>query len=46
MQHSADIARHGLRLEADNIAYYPFDVLRMDGTSLLRVPLSERKALG
>ena len=46
MQHSADIARRGLRLgEGNNILYYPFDVLHIDGRSLLRVPLVERKSL-
>ena len=46
MQHSADVARRGLRLgEGTNILYYPFDVLYVDGRSLLRVPLVERKSL-
>ena len=46
MQHSAEIALRGLRLEGEYpIVYYPFDLLHLDGRSLLRVPLYERKAL-
>ena len=46
MQHSAEIAIRGLRLEGEYpIVYYPFDLLHLDGRSLLRVPLHERKAL-
>lgn len=46
MQHSAEIAIRGLRLEGEYpIVYYPFDLLHLGGRSLLRVPLHERKAL-
>ena len=46
MQHSAEIAIRGLRLEGEYpIVYYPFDLLHVDGRSLLRVPLHERKSL-
>ena len=46
MQHSAEIAIRGMRLEGEYpIVYYPFDLLHLDGRSLLRVPLHERKSL-
>ena len=46
MQHSAEIAIRGLRLEGEYpIVYYPFHLLHLDGRSLLRVPPHERKAL-
>ena len=46
MQHSAEIAKRGLRLEGEYpIVYYPFDLLHLNGRSLLSVPLHERKAL-
>ena len=35
IQHSAEIVRKGPRLQVDNIVYYPFDVLHVNGTSLL-----------
>ena len=46
MQHSAEIAIKGLRLEGEYpIVYYPFDLLHLDGKSLLNLPLHERKGL-
>ena len=46
MQHSAEIAIRGLRLEGEYpIVYYPFDLLHVDGKSLLNLPLHERKDL-
>ena len=42
MQHSAEIAIRGLREYP--IVYYPFDLLHLNGRSLLTAPLHERKA--
>ena len=45
-QHSAEITIRGLRLEEQHpIVYYPFDLLHLNGRSLLRVPLHERTVL-
>ena len=46
MQHSAEIALRGLKLGGEYpIVYYPFDLLHLDGGSLLNAPLHERKAI-
>ena len=46
MQHSAEIAIKGLKLEGEYpIVYYPFDLLHLNGKSLLNLPLHERKTM-
>ena len=43
-----DLGKHGRAIHIEtpeNIVYYPFDLLYLNGSSLHKVPLSERKAL-
>ena len=48
LQRSVDLGKHGRAIHIEtpeNIVYYPFDLLYLNGSSLHKVPLSERKAL-